>query len=209
MSRGGAPGTVYVVAGGVRRARRARSTCTWPSRPVRWPSRRRSGAPPGRVFIVGCEPAEVDELTTELTPPVQARRGRRARARRPAAGARRPRADPLDELQRRDEILQIMFWLAGEGLGPDVAPPTSSASSATSPTVRRDPAASSWRTALPSLSSMPPASQPLPADRAGRAGRPPPVPRRVRALPGAARSWRVRLGGLRLPSGAATAGSLA
>jgi DNA-binding IclR family transcriptional regulator len=31
-------------------------------------------------------------------------------------------ADPLDALQRRDEILQIMFWLFGEGLGPNVAP---------------------------------------------------------------------------------------
>ena len=31
-------------------------------------------------------------------------------------------ADPLEALRRRDEILQIMFWLFGEGLGPNVAP---------------------------------------------------------------------------------------
>ena len=30
------------------------------------------GALPRQVFLVGCEPAEVDELTTELTAPVRA-----------------------------------------------------------------------------------------------------------------------------------------
>jgi hydrogenase maturation protease len=80
------------------------------------------GALPAEVFIVGCEPAEVDELTTELTAAVEAAV--------PAALAHierllaedREQVDPVSALQRRDEILQIMFWLHGEGLGPEVSP---------------------------------------------------------------------------------------
>ena len=34
-----------------------------------------------------------------------------------------PADDPVAGLKHRDEILQIMFWLHGEGLGPDVAVP--------------------------------------------------------------------------------------
>jgi hydrogenase maturation protease len=30
------------------------------------------GVLPGQVYLVGCEPAEVDELTMELSPPVRA-----------------------------------------------------------------------------------------------------------------------------------------
>ena len=80
------------------------------------------GSLPAEVFIVGCEPAEVDELTTQLTPLVRAAvDAALAHVDRLVADGRRG-ADPLDALKRRDEILQIMFWLFGEGLGPDVAP---------------------------------------------------------------------------------------
>lgn len=30
--------------------------------------------------------------------------------------------DPLDALRRRDELLQVLYWLRGEGLGEQVAP---------------------------------------------------------------------------------------
>jgi hypothetical protein len=77
---------------------------------------------PPEVFIVGCEPGEVDELTTELTPPVQAAVDAvLEHIDRLVANGRRA-GDPVAELQRRDEVLQIMFWLHGEGLGPDVSP---------------------------------------------------------------------------------------
>ena len=31
-------------------------------------------------------------------------------------------ADPLDDIRQRDELLQILFWFRGEGLGDVVAP---------------------------------------------------------------------------------------
>ena len=31
-------------------------------------------------------------------------------------------ADPLDALRRRDELLQMLYWFRGEGLGESVAP---------------------------------------------------------------------------------------
>jgi len=77
---------------------------------------------PGEVFIVGCEPAEVDELTTELTPMVAAAvETALEHVRRLLGGGQS--IDPVDGLKQRDEILQIMFWLHGEGLGPDVTIP--------------------------------------------------------------------------------------
>ena len=74
------------------------------------------------MFIVGCEPAEVDELTTELTPPVQAAVGAALEHIDRLLASGGAGADPVAALQQRDEILQIMFWLHGEGLGPDVGP---------------------------------------------------------------------------------------
>lgn len=78
------------------------------------------GALPAETFIVGCEPAEVDELTTELSPPVRmAVEVALQRIGRLLDGP--GRADPVEALKRRDEILQVMFWLQAEGLGPDVS----------------------------------------------------------------------------------------
>src|SRR5262249_28965654 len=78
------------------------------------------GALPREIYIVGCEPAEVDELTTELTPAVAAAVDIALAQVRRLIG---PADDPVAGLKHRDEILQIMFWLHGEGLGPDVAVP--------------------------------------------------------------------------------------
>lgn len=71
MSRGGAPGTVYVVkvdevgdAGAVDMHLAVPSTVLSLAKAL--------GALPPETFIVGCEPAQVDELVPELSPPVRA-----------------------------------------------------------------------------------------------------------------------------------------
>jgi hydrogenase maturation protease len=119
MTRGGSPGTVYVTA--VESVESAAEVDLHLAVPARALSVAKAlGALPREVFIVGCEPAEVDELTTALTPSVQA-------AVDTALGhiqrllGERPATASLDDLKQRDEILQIMFWLHGEGFGPDVA----------------------------------------------------------------------------------------
>jgi hydrogenase maturation protease len=119
MTRGGAAGTVYVSeVESVESPGEIDLHLAIPSRALA--VAKALGALPGRVFIVGCEPAEVDELTTALTPAVGAAVDTALdHVRRLLAGDRQP--DPLDDLKRRDEILQIMFWLHGEGFGPDVA----------------------------------------------------------------------------------------
>jgi hydrogenase maturation protease len=118
MSRGGAPGTLYVSEV------QAVETPTEVDLHLAVPSRalglaQALGALPRQVFIVGCEPAEVDELTTDLTPAVQAAVDAALEHVRRLAG--QDASGPLDALRRRDEVLQVMFWLQGEGFGPDVA----------------------------------------------------------------------------------------
>jgi hypothetical protein len=80
------------------------------------------GALPRTVWIVGCEPAELDELIPDLSPAVAAALDDVVHRIRGllVAGTPRPADAPID-LARRDEVLQVMFWLAGEGLGPHVA----------------------------------------------------------------------------------------
>lgn len=71
MARGGAPGSVYVLeVDAVEPAR-------WVDMHLAVPATALSvakalGALPPRVFLVGCEPGEVDELSTDLTAPVRA-----------------------------------------------------------------------------------------------------------------------------------------
>jgi len=73
------------------------------------------GVLPRRVLLVGCQPARTEEVELGLSPAVQ-------RAVDEAVRRIRALLDPVEELKRCDEILQVMFWLQGEGLGPDVAP---------------------------------------------------------------------------------------
>src|SRR5215470_9102557 len=69
MKRGGAPGTVYVVrVESVEAAGEVDLHLAVPARALAVAKALR--ALPRDVFIVGCEPGEVDELTTDLTPPV-------------------------------------------------------------------------------------------------------------------------------------------
>lgn len=35
---------------------------------------------------------------------------------------RRSVSDPMDPIRRRDELLQVMYWMRGEGLGDSVSP---------------------------------------------------------------------------------------
>lgn len=71
MARGGAPGTVYVQAvEGVEAATEVDLHLAVPARALS--VAQALGALPGQVFLVGCEPGEVDELTLQMTPPVAA-----------------------------------------------------------------------------------------------------------------------------------------
>jgi hydrogenase maturation protease len=119
MTRGGAAGSVYVLAvESVDPAVEVDLHLAVPARALA--VAKALGGLPREVFLVGCEPAEVDELTTRLTPSVEAAvEAALGHVRRLLAGGNAPA--PLEDLKRRDEILQIMFWLQGEGLGPDVA----------------------------------------------------------------------------------------
>ena len=70
MSRGGAPGTVYVLeVDDVPPALDIDMHLAVPSRALS--VARALGALPAEVFLVGCEPAELDELTTELSASVR------------------------------------------------------------------------------------------------------------------------------------------
>jgi hydrogenase maturation protease len=127
MTRGGRPGTVYVSeVESVEAPADVDLHLAVPGRALA--VAKALGALPREVFIVGCEPADVDELTTELTPvvasAVETALGHVRRLLGPAtAEPDGPAPDALDGLRQRDEILQIMFWLHGEGLGPEVAAP--------------------------------------------------------------------------------------
>ncbi|MGH7277650.1 MAG: hydrogenase maturation protease, partial [Candidatus Rokuibacteriota bacterium] len=123
VTRGGAPGTVYVLAvDAVEPVTEIDLHLAVPSRALA--VAKALGALPPEVFIVGCEPAEVDELTTELTPAVRAAVDTVIGRIDELLGAGVPpavsEADPVRDLARRDEILQVLFWLHGEGLGTEV-----------------------------------------------------------------------------------------
>ena len=125
MARGGAPGSVYVVE--VQDVERPDEVDLHLAVPARALALAKAlGALPPEVFIVGCEPAEVDELSMALTPAVSAAvDAALAHVDRllpaPSTGGSEHTADPVERVRRRDEVLQIMFWVHGEGLGPDVA----------------------------------------------------------------------------------------
>ncbi|CAN5909570.1 hypothetical protein BH11GEM1_BH11GEM1_10330 [soil metagenome] len=71
MTRGGIPGTVYtLVIDDVRPTREIDMHTTVPSRALE--VAQALGPLPGEIYLVGCEPASVDEITTELSPAVAA-----------------------------------------------------------------------------------------------------------------------------------------
>lgn len=70
------------------------------------------GVLPGRVLLVGCQPASTEQVEIGLSAPVAA-------AVEQAVKRISALLDPVGGLKRRDEILQVLFWLQGEGLGPE------------------------------------------------------------------------------------------
>ncbi|MEO6196316.1 MAG: hydrogenase maturation protease [Thermoanaerobaculia bacterium] len=72
MTRDGPPGSVYVLAVDAVEAAAAVDVDMHLAVPSRALALAKAlGALPPRIFLVGCEPAEVDELTTELSPRVR------------------------------------------------------------------------------------------------------------------------------------------
>jgi hydrogenase maturation protease len=70
MARGGAPGSVYVLeVDGVEAAQHVDMHLAIPAHALS--IAKALGALPRRVFMVGCEPAEVDTMSLELTAPVR------------------------------------------------------------------------------------------------------------------------------------------
>ncbi len=125
MARGGAPGTVYVEqVDAVEAPAEVDMHLAVPARALGLAQA--VGRLPAEVYIVGCEPAEVDELSMALTAPVEAAVSAAIERIEGllATGAPQnvvPLGDPVAALERRDEILQVMFWLQAEGLGPEVS----------------------------------------------------------------------------------------
>jgi hypothetical protein len=74
------------------------------------------GVLPREVRLVGCQPAVVDGSISELSPAVA-----RAvpQAERIVRALIRDRVPDPDAVRRRDEVLQVMYWMRGERLGED------------------------------------------------------------------------------------------
>jgi hydrogenase maturation protease len=86
------------------------------------------GVLPGRVRIVGCQPVITDECVLELTAtvrrvvPAAAARVQALVAELVAELQTGTAAAAGDAIRRRDELLQVMYWLRGEGFAPEPAP---------------------------------------------------------------------------------------
>lgn len=109
MSRGGTPGQLYVEAvEAVQGATEIDLHLAIPSRALAVAQALR--ALPAQVYLVGCEAQQTEELSMELSPPVRA-------AVAPAAEeVRRLLLGPgADRIARRDEMLELLYWLEGEG----------------------------------------------------------------------------------------------
>lgn len=84
------------------------------------------GVLPRRTVLVGCQPAVTEELELALSPAVAGAVEEAVARIRALVGAAGPAehgaagGDPVAGLARRDEVLQVVFWLQGEGLGPEV-----------------------------------------------------------------------------------------
>lgn len=83
---------------------------------------------PARVRIVGCQPAITEECVLELSDtvrrvvPVAAARVRAIVAELSAELRPTAAAEAGSAIRRRDDLLQVMYWLAGEGFAPAPTP---------------------------------------------------------------------------------------
>ncbi|HVT41181.1 MAG TPA: hydrogenase maturation protease [Gemmatimonadaceae bacterium] len=127
-ARGGAPGTVYtLIIDDVMPTREIDMHTAVPSRALE--VARALGPLPAEIYLVGCEPGSVDELTTDFTPPVAAAvAGAVRRVEELLHGAARPpeprhaggsgdAVEPGSDIAREDEILELLYWFEGEGFG--------------------------------------------------------------------------------------------
>ena len=128
-TRGGAPGTVYsLIIEGVLPTREIDMHTTVPSRALE--VAQAFGPLPGEIYLVGCEPGSVDELTTDLSAPVVAAVDdavRRVEAllrqefapanATPAANVQAAATGAGSDIAREDELLELLYWFEGEGFG--------------------------------------------------------------------------------------------
>ena len=87
------------------------------------------GPLPAEIYLVGCEPASVDELTTDLSPMVAAAVEEALRRVGELLGhAPAPDVEPMgshtdpdgaagSDIAREDELLELLYWFEGEGFG--------------------------------------------------------------------------------------------
>ena len=131
-TRGGAPGTVYsLIIDGVQPTREIDMHTTVPSRALE--VAQAFGPLPAEIYLVGCEPGSVDELTTDLSPAVAAAVDEavvlvEALLRKDVepkfvvlSEATIPHVDAPREagndIAREDELLELLYWFEGEGFG--------------------------------------------------------------------------------------------
>ena len=113
-TRGDAPGTVYsLIVDGVKPTHEIDMHTTVPSRALE--VAQAFGPLPAEVYLVGCEPLSVDELTTELSPVVAA--AVEDAVRRVEALLRQDSIAPGTDIARQDELLELLYWFEGEGFG--------------------------------------------------------------------------------------------
>ncbi|MDQ6634181.1 MAG: hydrogenase maturation protease [Gemmatimonadota bacterium] len=113
-TRGGAPGTVYsLIVDEVVATREIDMHTTVPSRALE--VAKAFGPLPAEIYLIGCEPGSVDELTTDLSPVVAAAVDEAVRR---VEELVRPDAGPAaNDIAREDELLELLYWFEGEGFG--------------------------------------------------------------------------------------------
>ena len=121
-TRGGVPGTVYsLIVDDVAPTREIDMHTTVPSRALE--VAKAFGPLPAEIYLVGCEPASVDDLTTDLTPAVAAaveeavRRVEDLLRQKPSVSGERQGASVGSDIAREDELLELLYWFEGEGFG--------------------------------------------------------------------------------------------
>ena len=128
-TRGGTPGTVYtLIVDAVAPTNEIDMHTTVPSRALE--VAQAFGPLPREIYLVGCEPLSVDELTTDLSPIVatavddavrrveellQRQESRAVDAL--AADVTREPVQAGGDIAREDELLELLYWFEGEGFG--------------------------------------------------------------------------------------------
>lgn len=108
MTRGGAPGDLYVEEVlGVESVPEVDLHAAVPARALSMAKALK--VLPKSIFIVGCEPRETEELTMNLSSPVA------DAVDRAASEVRKLLPMPQVAVAKRDEMLELLYWLEGEG----------------------------------------------------------------------------------------------